>query len=75
MAMRTSGRLSTALLERAIGGLDRLAKWRKAGVTVPKHLAVGMDGEDAAFFYLRRKGYIRLWRGAGRVARCPATLI
>jgi putative endonuclease len=55
--MRTGGRMRTALLERAIGGLDRLAKWRKAGVTVPKHLAVGMDGEDAAFFYLRRKGY------------------
>lgn len=55
--MRTSGRMRTALLERGIGGLDRLAKWRKTGATVPKHLAVGMDGEDAAFFYLRRKGY------------------
>ena len=55
--MRTSGSIRTALLELAIGGLDRLAKRRNAGATLPKHLAVGMDGEDAAFFYLRRKGY------------------
>ena len=24
---------------------------------VPAHLAVGIEGEDAALFYLRRKGY------------------
>ena len=49
--------MRTALLQRIVGGLDRLAKWRKAGAILPKHLAVGLDGEDAAFFYLRRKGY------------------
>ena len=48
---------SITLLERALGGLDRLAKRRKATAQLPEHLAVGMDGEDAAFFYLRRKGY------------------
>jgi putative endonuclease len=55
--MRTTGRIRTVLLERAIGGLERLARWRKAGATLPKHLMIGMEGEDAAFFYLRRKGY------------------
>jgi putative endonuclease len=45
------------MLEHALDGLGRLAKWRKGAVKLPKHLAVGMDGEDAAFFYLRGKGY------------------
>jgi putative endonuclease len=46
-----------AILERALSGLDRLAKRRKVAARLPRHLIVGMDGEDAAFFYLRRKGY------------------
>ena len=46
-----------AILERAIGFLDRLAKRRKGSPRLPEHLIVGMEGEDAAFFYLLRKGY------------------
>ena len=43
-------------LERTLAGLDWLARWR--GVeALPAHLATGVEGEDAAFFYLRRKGY------------------
>lgn len=37
-------------------GIDRLGRGR--GAVVPAHLAVGMEGEDAAYFHLRRKGYV-----------------
>jgi putative endonuclease len=49
--------MRTALLERALGGLDRVAQRRGRGQAAPAHLATGLAGEDAAFFYLRRKGY------------------
>ncbi|MFP5236714.1 MAG: YraN family protein [Acidobacteriota bacterium] len=41
-------------LEGALRGLDRLAE---RGDESPAHLRAGMAGEDAAYFYLRRKGY------------------
>lgn len=44
-----------ALLERSLAGLNRLARQRGPGM--PAHLQTGISGEDAAFFYLRRKGY------------------
>jgi putative endonuclease len=43
-------------LERSLAGLNRLAIKRGRNA-MPAHLAVGIDGEDAAFFYLQRKGY------------------
>lgn len=43
-------------LERSLAGLKWVARWREAA-SLPAHLATGIDGEDAAFFYLRRKGY------------------
>ncbi len=55
------------LLERGLAGLDRLA--RRSGPEMPPHLLTGISGEDAAFFYLRRKGYTvvaRRW-SAGNV--------
>jgi len=43
-------------LERSIAGLNWLA--RRRGVdAMPAHLVVGIEGENAALFYLRRKGY------------------
>lgn len=45
------------LIERALAGLDRMAKWRKRSSAMPAHLITGFEGEDAAYFYLRRKGY------------------
>jgi putative endonuclease len=48
---------SNTLLERALNGLDRVAQRRKGAAELPRHLSVGLEGEDAAFFYLRRKGY------------------
>jgi putative endonuclease len=45
-------------LERALHGLDRVARWRGREAALPAHLLTGIEGEDAAYFYLRRKGYI-----------------
>src|SRR5580698_6359482 len=45
-------------LERALSGLDRVARRRGREATLPAHLLTGIEGEDAAYFYLRRKGYV-----------------
>ena len=55
-------------LERVLTGLQGIARHRGRAV-VPEHLVTGMAGEDAAFFFLRRKGYIvvaRRWSSGGR---------
>ena len=44
-------------LERAVAGLDRLARRRGRAKKLPAHLVVGVEGEDAAYFHLLRKGY------------------
>ncbi|MFZ1085568.1 MAG: YraN family protein [Terracidiphilus sp.] len=43
--------------ERVLAGLTAIAR-RGGGEDEAVHLATGADGEDAAFFYLRRKGYV-----------------
>jgi putative endonuclease len=61
------GQLRVALLEHGIIALDRLSRNRDA--ELPLHLKTGIAGEDAAFFYLRRKGFTvvaRRW-SAGNV--------
>jgi putative endonuclease len=45
-------------LERTLTGLNRLAQRRGRAGSLPAHLTVGIEGEDAVFFYLQRKGYI-----------------
>jgi len=45
-------------LEHAMAGLDWMARRRSNGVATPAHLVTGIRGEDAAYFHLRRKGYI-----------------
>jgi putative endonuclease len=45
-------------LERLLAGLRWAAQRRGRSATLPAHLATGVDGEDTAFFYLRRKGYV-----------------
>lgn len=55
-------------LERTLAGLDGIAR-RRGRSTVPDHLATGIQGEDAAFFFLRRKKYIvvaRRWASGDR---------
>lgn len=43
-------------LERTLAGLNRVAL-RRGRSAMPAHLTVGIEGEDAVFFYLMRKGY------------------
>lgn len=43
-------------LERTLAGLNRIARKRGRNA-MAAHLTVGIDGEDAVFFYLLRKGY------------------
>jgi len=53
-------------LERLLAWLYRAANKRGGLATLPAHLATGLDGESAAYFYLRRKGYVvvaRRWSG------------
>lgn len=45
-------------LESALTALDRVARRRGKAPALPAHLLIGSEGEDAAYFYLRRKGYI-----------------
>jgi putative endonuclease len=63
-------RMRIDCLERTLAGLDKLARRRGREPKLPAHLLTGMEGEDAAYFYLRRKGYTvvaRRW-SAGDVA-------
>ena len=43
--------------ERALAGLAWAARQRGQSEGLPAHLVTGIDGETAAFFHLRRKGY------------------
>jgi putative endonuclease len=44
--------------EQGLAALKRMARRHGQGSTLPAHLVIGMEGEDAAYFYLRHKGYI-----------------
>ena len=57
-------------LERSLAGLIRFAN-KRGRMQMPAHLAVGIEGEDAALFHLQRKGYTVVAR-AGRQETCPA---
>jgi putative endonuclease len=63
MGMNRIAQARIGLLEKSLRQLDRIAKRRHRTPSDPKHLAVGLAGEDAAFFYLRRKGYTVVARG------------
>lgn len=49
-------RLQLGCEERTLAALDWLVA-RRGRQALPAHLLTGWKGEDAAFFYLRRKGY------------------
>ncbi|MGA8043099.1 MAG: YraN family protein [Terracidiphilus sp.] len=55
--MTWMNRLRLAALEHTLDRLDRLASWRGRAPQLPEHLVTGFAGEEAAFFYLRHKGY------------------
>lgn len=44
-------------LQRTLSGLDSLAVRRGRADRLPAHLVTGIEGEEAACFYLIRKGY------------------
>jgi putative endonuclease len=50
-------RARIAWFQHALGSLDKLARLRGRDAKLPAHLALGIEGEDTVFFYLRRKGY------------------
>jgi putative endonuclease len=58
MGFLSSARLN--LFERLVNACDRAIAVRKSEAS---HLATGRRGERAAFFYLRRKGFIVVARG------------
>ena len=55
--------LALRLLEEFVHISDSLAVRLRRGSNHPAHLEVGRRGEEAAFFYLRRLGYIVVARG------------
>lgn len=55
--MHKLARMRLSWQEQLLAGMDWLARRRGRKANVPVHLAIGLEGEDAAFFYLRRKGY------------------
>ena len=59
-------RVRIDLMERALDGLQRVARKRGALSGQPEHLITGINGERAAYFHLRRNGYVvvaRRWSG------------
>ena len=63
--------MSARMLQLILRGLDRVARalpWNQAGGAAP-HLRTGQQGEQDAYFWLRRQGYVmvaRNWRSSGR---------
>lgn len=58
--------MRNGLLDRVISGLDWVAARRGRSAAMPVHLATGIEGEEAAYRYLRGKGYVvvaRRWSG------------
>jgi putative endonuclease len=55
--MARAERVRIETLERTLRGLDRIARRRGKAEALPAHLQAGAEGEEAAYFYLRRKGY------------------
>jgi putative endonuclease len=55
--------LALRLLEEFVHATDYLAAHLRGGSARPAHLEVGSRGEEAALFYLRRRGYIVVARG------------
>lgn len=46
-----------ACLKQVLKGLEWIARRRGRGIDLPSHLITGIEGEDAACFYLIRNGY------------------
>lgn len=55
--MGALAQIRIACLEQTLVGLDWLARRRGRGDAQPAHLTIGIDGENAAYFHLRRSGF------------------
>jgi putative endonuclease len=55
--MNWTSQLRAESIERTLAGLDSLAVHRGRAPVLPAHLLTGIEGEEAACFYLLRKGY------------------
>jgi len=55
--MKQASEIRAAWLERTLAGLDSLAARRGRSTSLPVHLLTGIQGEEAALFFLLRKGY------------------
>jgi putative endonuclease len=58
-------RVITPLFERLLGIIDHATARLDRCPPRPQHLALGIRGEEAAFFFLRKEGYVitaRSWR-------------
>lgn len=56
-AMTLGRKIAIDFLEGSVARLDAMAKRRGQLPEMAPHLATGLAGEEAAYFYLRRKGY------------------
>jgi putative endonuclease len=54
--------LSARITQMLLRGLDRLAAKKLPAQNVPAHLRTGRRGEEDAYFFLRRKGYVMVAR-------------
>ena len=57
VAMEWLDQLRISSVERTLAGLDSFARRSRRVTETPRHLLTGIEGEEAAYFYLRRKGY------------------
>jgi putative endonuclease len=55
--MEWASHMRNEWLQRTLAGLDAVAARRGREADLPAHLLTGMEGEQAACFYLLRKGY------------------
>lgn len=55
--MRWLRQPSIRWMEQGLARLDWIAERRGRASVLPSHLLTGLGGEDAAYFFLRRKGY------------------
>jgi hypothetical protein len=56
------GVFSGHITQRVLRGLDRIASSTSTAKEGPAHLRTGRRGEEDAYFYLRRKGYVMVAR-------------
>ena len=61
------------LTQFTVRALDSLARLLPQRSSVPQHLQTGRRGEEEAYFYLRRHGYVMVARNY-RSARCRSEL-